>query len=123
MSGASPSTRPLTTQERELARWMLEHGSKEALSFLTQLESAQATLWCCPCGCASFNLALKEKEPNGLLGLHILADFVFGSEEQLSGIFIFERAGALTGLEVYGLTGDAPKYLPAPEDLRPFPTQ
>jgi hypothetical protein len=51
-------------------------------------------------------------------GVHPIADFVFGEQDSLSGIFVFEKDGILSGLEVYGLAGDAPKMLPDPESLR-----
>ena len=58
-------------------------------------------------------------KPSG--GLRTLGDYVFGSEKQLAGAFIFERAGVLAGLEVYGLVRDeAPRALPEPGSLRPF---
>ena len=49
-----------------------------------------------------------------------MADFIFGTDDDLSGIFVFEQSGILAGLEVYGLAGDAPKSLPSPESLRAF---
>jgi hypothetical protein len=49
-----------------------------------------------------------------------LADFVFGIDNDLSGIFVFEKGGLLAGLEVYGLAGDAPKKLPLSISLKPF---
>jgi hypothetical protein len=52
--------------------------------------------------------------------MHPIADFLFGDEETLSGIFVYEKDGILSGLEVYGLAGEAPKFLPEPEALRPF---
>jgi hypothetical protein len=101
---------------------MLEHGTSEARAFLVQLEKAKATSWRCPCGCASINLAIDDvPEPSG--ELHILADFVFGNDDDLSGVFVFEKSGVLAGLEVYGLAGEAPKTLPLPESSRPFPKQ
>ncbi len=51
-------------------------------------------------------------------GVHILGDFIFGSAEDLAGIFISSSGGILAGVEAYGLTGDAPKELPEPEALR-----
>jgi hypothetical protein len=111
--------RPLTETEKHLIRWMLENGNPEAKDFLLQLEQAQVTPWCCPCGCASINFSIQgHPKPTG--GIHPIADFVFGTDEDLSGIFIFEQGGVLAGLEVYGLAGDAPKSLPLPESLRPF---
>ncbi len=53
-------------------------------------------------------------------GVHPIADFVFGEGDSLSGIFVYEKDGILSGLEVYGSAGDAPKSLPRPEELRPF---
>jgi hypothetical protein len=50
----------------------------------------------------------------------LLLIFYFGTDTDLSGIFVFEKAGVLAGLEVYGLAGDASKTLPAPESLKPF---
>jgi hypothetical protein len=52
--------------------------------------------------------------------MHIVADFIFGPDDQPSGVFIFQKGGVLVGLEVYGLAGDAPKLLPVSEVLRPF---
>src|SRR5271165_3539230 len=111
--------RPLTPDEEQLIRWMLEHGTPEAQAFLSQLEKAKVTAWHCPCGCASINLSIDGlPEPSG--GLNILADFIFGTDDDLSGAFVFEQSGVLAGLEVYGLAGEAPKTLPLPASLRPF---
>jgi len=112
-------SRPLTEAERYLIQWMLEHGTPEAKGFLSQLETVRATDWHCPCGCASINF-IAEGPPESAVEMQILADFVFGTNENLSGIFLFHTNGALAGLEVYGFAGDAPKLLPPPESLRPF---
>jgi hypothetical protein len=116
----SGDNRELTAAERRLVRWMLEHGTPEAVEFLPQLEVAEVTPWRCPCGCASINFQIRGK-PAAPPGVHPLADFVFGEGDMLSGIFVYEKDGILSGLEVYGLAGDAPKALPDPEQLRPFP--
>jgi hypothetical protein len=111
--------RPLTDAEKHLIRWMLEHGTQEAKAFLSQLDQAQVTPWRCPCGCASINLSIQDNPaPSG--GLHPLADFIFGSDMNLSGIFVYEKSGVLAGLEVYGMAGDAPESLPTPDSLRAF---
>ena len=113
------STRPLTDTERSLARWMLENGGPDALSYLSQLEVAEATTWRCECGCASFNFKIPGR-PEAPPGVRILGDFVFGSQAELCGVFIFASQGTLRGVEVYGLAGDAPSSLPQPASLRPF---
>jgi hypothetical protein len=111
--------RQITSAEEQLIRWMLEHGNPEARAFLPQLERAKVTPYRCRCGCASINLSIDGfPEPSG--GLHILADFVFGDDNNLSGIFVFEQGGVLAGLEVYGLADDAPKTLPLSHCLRPL---
>jgi len=98
---------------------MLEHGNPDARAFLPQLEKAQVIADRCPCGCASIDLSI-DGFPGSSGGLHILADFVFGSDEDLSGIFLFAKCGVLSGLEVYGLAGDAPKTLPSSNALKPL---
>jgi hypothetical protein len=113
------ATRPLSKTERDLASWMLEHGLPAARDFVPQLEKASATLWQCPCGCASFNFKIQDM-PEAPPGVHILGDFVFGTEQDLAGAFIYSSEGTLSGLEVYGLAGDAPHKLPHPNDLLKF---
>ena len=112
--------RSLTDAERHLVRWMLEHGAPEAAAFLPQLELAEVTPWRCPCGCASINFRIRGM-PEAPPGVHPIADFYFGSGESLSGIFVYETDGILSGLEVYGLGGDAPKALPEPDALHLSP--
>lgn len=113
------SDRRLSKEEHNLVRWMLEHGKPEAASFLSQLEQALVSSWRCPCGCASLNFAVPGlPKPQG--GLNVLGDFLFGSQSELSGVFVYEQAGVLSGLEVYGLAGDAPKALPSTASLRQF---
>ena len=117
--GPTSARRPLTQRERELARWMREHGNAGAATFLPQLDNAEVLDQRCPCGCASFDLEISGlPSPTG--GLHTLGDYVFGDETDLAGAFIFERGGVLAGVEIYGLVGDAPKGLPRPDALRPF---
>lgn len=116
-SAHSDGTRPLTERERDLARWMLQHGTPEAKAFLSQLDRAESTSWRCPCGCASYNFKVGGL-PTAPPGVHILADFVFGDGDDLKGIFIYESAGILSGVEVVGYGGDAPAALPSASDLR-----
>ena len=111
--------RPLTTAEMSLARWMLEHGTPEAKAFVAQLESAAVTPWRCDCGCASLEFQIGDHDlpPPGV---HVLGDFLFGAEDELAGIFIYESGGLLSGIEVYGMAGDASRFLPSENMLRPF---
>jgi hypothetical protein len=98
---------------------MLESGTAEASEILPQLDVAEATSWRCECGCASFKFRIPG-HPAAPPGVHILGDFLFGAENNLSGVFIFESGGILSGVEVYGLAGDAPSALPSTASLRPW---
>lgn len=112
-------TRKLTQEEYELSRWLLEHGNEDVKAFIDQLDQAEATLWKCECGCASFNFKIQgipEAEP----GVHVLSEYVFGDEANLAGVFIYSCEGTLSGLEVYGLAADAPTTLPKPYQLKPW---
>ena len=111
--------RPLSNEERHLIYWMLEHSTSGARNFLPQLEQIQVTPWKCPCGCASINLEIQGR-PKPVGGIHPLADFVFGSNEDLSGIFVYKQSGILAGVEVYCLADNVPKQLPSAEALHPF---
>jgi len=115
----SDGNRALTDHERRLVVWMIEHGIPKAIVFLPQLDHAEVTAWRCPCGCASINFRIRGK-PDPPPGVNPIADFVFGEGETLSGISLYEMDGILSGLELYGLAGDAPKTLPELEALRPF---
>ena len=111
--------RSLTERERALAEWMLRNGTVEAPEYIAQLEQAEVTPWKCECGCASINFQVKGYAP-APPGVHILGDYIFGAEGAESGAFIFSSVGILSGLEVYGLAGEAPKELPDPKELRPL---
>lgn len=112
------ATRRLTPSEYELARWMLEHGTPEAIPFLEQLARADATTWRCFCGCASFNFKVRG-EPDAPPGVNILAEFIVGEGAGTFGVFIFQSGGILSGVEVYALGAAAPATLPEPRQLRP----
>jgi len=97
---------------------MLEHGGPAADPFLAQLDHARVVSRC-PCGCASIDFEIDGlTAPTG--GLRILGDYLYGTDDELAGAFVFERSGVLAGIEVYGLGRDAPKQLPSPSELRPF---
>ncbi|MCP3464289.1 MULTISPECIES: hypothetical protein [unclassified Bradyrhizobium] len=116
---STEQNRPLTDAERDLARWMLQHGTEEAKQYMDQLELAEVTPWRCRCGCASINFQIKghaEAPP----GAHILGEFLVNESDHKSGVFIYSSCGLLRGIEVYGLTGDAPPLLPRPEILSVF---
>jgi hypothetical protein len=114
------NNRKLTSEERQLIVWMIEHGEPEAVEFLPQLERIQVLPTLCPCGCASIVFSIDgQPQPSG--PMHLIADFLFGGDFDLCGTFLFVQEGRLSGLEVYGLAVDAPKTLPTPDLLRTIP--
>src|SRR5690242_15431517 len=94
-------------------QWMLENGKPEANQYLGQLDRAAVTPWKCPCGCASINFQIRGYAP-APPGVHVLGDFLVGSDDHLYGVFIFSGNGLLRGIEVYSLSTDAPRVLPRP---------
>jgi hypothetical protein len=117
----SQEPRALSEEERLLVEDMLERSLPVSAPFLEQLHRARVVSRC-PCGCASINFAIEGRSlPKG--GLRVIADFVFGDEATLCGAFVFEQGGVLGGLEVYGLSAEAPRRLPRTEELRPFQTE
>jgi hypothetical protein len=116
-SADQSQNRPLSKSEYALCHSMLERGSAEARTYFDQLDLAEVTPWRCACGCASINFHIKGREP-APPGVHVLSEFVFGEQNDLCGIFIYSCDGTLSGLEVYGLSGDAAKILPDQSTLR-----
>jgi len=111
--------RPLSDGERQLVCWMLEHGSVTAAGFLSQVHLLEVSPWKCSCGCASLQFEMKGfPAPAG--GMRPLAEYTFQAGSERSGIFVYEQASRLAGIEVYGLTGEAAKALPSLGELEPF---
>jgi hypothetical protein len=112
--------RPLTDEERRLAKWMIEHGTGDTSKFLPQLEAAQVC-WICSCGCATIHFKIEGQPQDLKLGISPFANFIYGDEQTgLYGAFVFSKDGWLAGLEVYKLGGEKPAPLPKPEELRSF---
>ena len=110
---------PLTSEQAELARFLLSSGGSEAQSYLPQLERASATDWRCSCGCASFNFKISGM-PEAPPGVHVLNDFLFGPDDNPCGVFIYSSGGVLSGVEVYYFGDNVPSVLPKISDLRPY---
>jgi hypothetical protein len=109
--------RPLSPEEYRLARWLLEHASGDAGSYLAQLQEAEVAPYRCACGCASLSFQIKGF-PEAPPGVNVLSQYFFGAIDELCGIFIYQNAGRLSGIEVFGYGVDNPRYLPTPEMLR-----
>jgi len=98
---------------------MLEQAGPSAAPFLAQLPHVRV-VGRCKCGCASIDFTVADlPAPSG--GLRILADFLYGPETGPMGVFIYECADVLAGIEVWSPSGEeAPRELPSADALRPF---
>ena len=116
--------RPLTAEEDQLLRWILEHGSEEARTFLPQIEGIKAVR-SCTCGCPTIGRRVAE----GVPACNEWADRMLGdligrtSKGELVGLMLFQGGGRLSCLEVYSLDGAAgpPEFgFPTIESLQEF---
>jgi hypothetical protein len=111
--------RSLTSEERTLVKWMLEHGEPGADRYLAQLEEA-VVISGCRCGCASINFQIGDKPAHYKPGLTVISDHAFrrGANGHF-GVFVFTEEDMLSGLEVYGFD-ETPGPLPTVDELIPF---
>jgi hypothetical protein len=116
-----PEDRPLSEKEKSLLRWLLEHGTREASTYIIQIPHLRVSSRC-PCGCASIDFAVGGKLAASSGGMQILADYLWDEADNGPfGVFVFARGEQLAGLEVWSAgSADAPKSLPDPQQLRPF---
>ncbi|MDL5053218.1 hypothetical protein QQ056_06630 [Oscillatoria laete-virens NRMC-F 0139] len=111
--------RPLTDQERALARWMIQHGADGAERFLEQLDQATVVSGC-DCGCASVDFQIGDRPRDYRPGLTIISDYLYErSEEEKYGVFIFTQDDMLSGIETHSFC-DRPAPLPRVDELIPF---
>jgi hypothetical protein len=113
--------RPLTDEEEKLLRWVLEHGTDEAKSYLPQIEGMRAKS-SCSCGCPSISLFVSDNAPAGILTKErVVADLSGQAPEGISvGILIFQDEGKLSELEIYPYDNERKFGLPTIESLSPF---
>jgi len=125
MSGTQPipDIRPLTPHERALLAWLLEHGTPEAKTYLSQLPHV-TVISRCPCGCPTINLAVNRQTSTAPIesSTRILADFSATSPEGIPlGLLVFARADLLDTLELYSCSGENLFTLPSLAAIRPKP--
>jgi hypothetical protein len=118
---ANLALRPLTEQEERLLRWILEHGSDEAKSYLPQIERMQARR-SCSCGCPSISLVAPDSARAGIVEKdRILVDLSGRTAKGSTvGVLIFHDEGKLSELEVYSYGDEGSFDLPTIESLSTF---
>lgn len=115
-----PEDRPLTREEADLLRWLIENrqtGSEDLLSQIAHLRVVSR----CGCGCASVDFSYDSVAPTEK-GLDDFSNWYWGTEGvDLSCVFAFARGGRLAGIEVYSVDGSrTPTELPKLSELREF---
>jgi hypothetical protein len=117
--GLDAVNRPITEQEGQLLKWLLEHGVPGSDEFISRIDSL-TVIWKCRCCCPTVNFALHGKSVLSE-NKHILADYLATVGGQDVGVILFQREGRLSSLEVYSQAGtDKPFGLPEIEALYPW---
>lgn len=115
-----PEVRPLTQEETDLLRWLIENRQTGSEDFLSQIERLRVVSRC-GCGCASVDFSYDGVLPKEK-GLDDFSNWYWGTEGvDLSGVFAFARGGRLAGIEVWSVDGSrTPTERPKLSDLREF---
>jgi hypothetical protein len=110
--------RPLSPEEEKLLRWILEHGSENAKSYLPQIEGMRARR-SCSCGCASICLVVLNNAPAGTAAKDRIVADLSGRTAQGSsvGVLVFQYDCRLSDLEVYPYGDEGESGLPTIESL------
>lgn len=110
-------TRALSLDEHRLVERMLQGAELGSSDFASQLRRARVGS-VCPCGCASVGFTIEGAQPRHG-PIRLMAEYLYGPPESPLGVFLYERAGVLAGLEVWNPQGGAaPRNLPVNDELR-----
>ncbi len=115
-----PLDRPLSSQEREIAEWLLNNTSPTSPSFIPQLDHVRV-VGCCSCGCPTVDLRVAEGTTPAMPQDNPIGDAIGEVNGNMVGVMLLQRSGYLTCLEVYDLSDLKHPYpLPDLTSLRPF---
>jgi hypothetical protein len=118
-NGIEALNRPLTLEEKDLLRWLLEHGFPGAEKLLPQIEKL-TVVGKCTCGCPTVYFAL-DGVPVKRKGEKVISDYLALVDEMPVGVMVFETDGNLSSLEAYSCPGsDKPFGLPAINSIHGF---
>jgi hypothetical protein len=110
--------RPLTNEEKQLLRWLLNNGNPGSDSFIPQIDRALVTAKC-NCGCASIYLTVDDRAKEEKAGWTIVSDYQWRSDSgNLCGIMVFAQNNFLILLDLWSIDGvEVPAQLPDPTRL------
>ncbi|MGA3046565.1 MAG: hypothetical protein ABSD67_08085 [Terracidiphilus sp.] len=111
-----PLNRPLTQQERNLVRWLIDHSHRDAGSLLPQVERLSVVAKC-NCGCPTIDFAL-DGQPVAKKGGRLVSDWLAEVEGMPVYVQLWQSNDRISTLEVGSLPGtDHPFGLPAIESI------
>ncbi|HYG96614.1 MAG TPA: hypothetical protein VD741_05845 [Solirubrobacterales bacterium] len=111
--------RPLTAEESELIRVLLEHEDFPGRDgLLTQVPAARV-IGRCGCGCATVELAVERgPAPDALQEPIPTEAMVLGEDgSEIGGVRLFAKGGCLNQLEIYSVDEDPIRSVPSPDRL------
>jgi hypothetical protein len=115
-----PLDRPMSSEERAIAEWLLRHSHESAISFLPQLDNARVSGQC-SCGCPTVDLRVAEGTPRAESQENPIGDALGEVDGNMVGVMLLQSGGYLNCLEVYDLSDIQHPYgLPELKSLRPF---
>jgi hypothetical protein len=115
-----PLERPISSEERAIAEWLLRHSKPPALSFLPQLDGARVTGQC-SCGCPTVDLRVAEGTPQAQPKKNPIGKGLGEVNGNMVGVMLLQNCGYFSCLEVYDLSDIPHPYgLPELKSLRPF---
>jgi hypothetical protein len=85
-----PLDRPMSSEERAIAEWLLLHSDPSAISFLSQLENARVTRQC-SCGCPTVDLRVAEGIARAETQKNLIGDALGEVNGKIVGVTIKRR--------------------------------
>jgi hypothetical protein len=114
-----PLNRPLSQQERDLVRWLIEHSHVDWSRLLPQVDRL-SVVWRCNCGCPTIDFAL-DGVPVGSKGEKLVSDWLAEVEGMPVGAMLWQTNDRISTLEVYSLPGtEKPFGLPDIESMKGY---
>jgi hypothetical protein len=111
--------RPLTEQECDLVRWLIEHSHLDSSRLLSQIERLSVAEKC-SCGCPTVYFAL-DGVPVTRKGEQLISDWRAEVDGNGVGVMLFQTDDGVSSLQVYSIAGtDKPFGLPAIGSIRGY---